>query len=435
VRAKEAQAQAAERELQHDSALLEQQVRARTAELEATNGQLNASLRQLGEAQAQLLFADRLASVGMLAAGVAHEVNNPLSFVLGNLRYARETLERRPNLSEAERVELLEALGEAFVGADRVRLIVQDLKAFSRPDDARERPVQLREVLRIAVKMAGSELRHRAQVVEQYDEAPLVRGSEARFSQVFLNLLINAAQAIAPGHPESNEVRITLGTDASGQAQVEVRDTGAGITPEDLARIFDPFFTTKPVGKGTGLGLSVCHGIVSALGGSIRVQSQPGQGTTFQVTLPAALPEAEPAVTHAGAGAALPARAQRLLVVDDEPAIGALVRRILGPHAEVTYARSGPEALALLTAAPARFSAVLCDVMMPGMTGLELHAQVARAGRGQERDFIFMTGGALTPEVQRFLDAVPNPTLQKPFGPEALLALLAAAERSPAQSA
>ncbi|MBF5041910.1 response regulator [Aggregicoccus sp. 17bor-14] len=432
VRAREAERQAVERALQHEGALLEEQVRARTAELEAANRQLCESFRQLKETQAQLLFADRLASVGMLAAGVAHEVNNPLSFVLGNLRFAREALAQGRALEEGERAELLEALGEAHVGADRVRLIVQDLKTFSRPQDARERPVDLREVLRVAVKMAGSELRHRAHVVEAYAEAPRVQGSEARLSQVFLNLLINAAQAISPGHPERHEVRIALHA-VEGGACVEVSDTGTGIAQADLARIFDPFFTTKPVGSGTGLGLSVCHGIVSALGGRIEVQSEPGRGTTFRVTLPAASPAAEdaaaspeaalPGLPAAAAAAAAPG-SQRLLVVDDEPAVGALVRRILGPHAHVTYAPSGAEALAQLASA-APFDVVLCDVMMPGMTGIELHGQVARQGFGQERAFVFMTGGALTAEVQHFLDRVPNPTLAKPFAPEPLLALLA----------
>jgi signal transduction histidine kinase len=227
--------------------------------------------------------------MGRLAAGVGHEINNPLSFILSNLRYALQELrDSGGNLSEEELGEVLSALAEASEGADRVRLIVQDLKTLSRPDDMALGPVDVEAVVRGAAKMARHELRDRARLVEECAGVPLVRANAARLGQVFLNLFINAAHAITPGRAQENEVRVVARVSAPGQVTVEVRDTGSGIPAEHLRRIFDPFFTTKPVGMGTGLGLSVCHRIITAFGGELRVESEPGRGTAFLITLPMA---------------------------------------------------------------------------------------------------------------------------------------------------
>ncbi|MBU8894595.1 sensor protein [Corallococcus sp. H22C18031201] len=240
--------------------------------------------------QAQLVVSDRLAAVGTLAAGVAHEINNPLAFVLSNLSFVATELQRLAHELPPGRVaELEEVLREATDGAHRVRHIVRDLRTFSRGDDDAVAPVQLQGVLESAITMARGELRHRARIVRDYEDVPPVEGSEGRFGQVFLNLLINAAQAIAPGAPERNEVRIRLRA-VESRVIVEVADTGAGMSPEVSARIFDPFFTTKPVGEGTGLGLSICHGIVTGFGGTISVTSEPGRGSTFRVSLPLVQP-------------------------------------------------------------------------------------------------------------------------------------------------
>ncbi|HEX8435582.1 sensor histidine kinase [Archangium sp.] len=284
-----AEAEASEREARRHQALLEGMVLARTAELGDANTRLQESLRQLQEAQEQLLFADRLASVGRLAAGVAHEINNPLAYILGNLRFAQGELRGLMGApSEEDRQELLSALGEAHEGAERVRFIVQDLKMLSRPDDMALDAVSLDTVVRSAAKMAHHEVRDRARLVHECDGVPAVRANAARLGQVFLNLFINAAHAIDPGRVGENEIRVVARIAAPGQVLVEVRDTGSGISAEHLGRIFDPFFTTKPVGVGTGLGLSVCHRIITALGGEIRVESEEGRGTAFFITLPVA---------------------------------------------------------------------------------------------------------------------------------------------------
>jgi signal transduction histidine kinase len=281
-----AEAEASEREARRYSALLEETVRTRTAELAASNARLEDSLRELQSTQKQLLLADRLASIGQLAAGVGHEINNPLAYVVGNLRFIQEELLRLQGPGEdPERQELMDALAEAREGAERVRLIVQDLKSVAREDDMALGPVDLAAVVRTAAKIAGAELRPRARVVLACEGLPPVQGNVLRLGQVFLNLLINAAHAIAPGRPEENEVRVEARPSGPGHVTLEVRDTGSGIPPEHLTRIFEPFFTTKPVGVGSGLGLSVCRGIITSLGGHIEVESEVGRGTCFRLTL------------------------------------------------------------------------------------------------------------------------------------------------------
>ncbi|WP_284667054.1 ATP-binding protein [Myxococcus sp. SDU36] len=244
--------------------------------------------------QAQLVVSDRLAAVGTLAAGVAHEINNPLAFVLSNLSFlAGELHALARELPSGRMGELEEVLREATDGAHRVRQIVRDLRTFSRGDDEVATAVNVQAVLESAITLARSELKVRAQLVRDYREVPLVEGNEGRFGQVFLNLLINAAQAIPLGNSEQHEVRLSL-RKAGDRVVIEVRDTGVGMPPEVRARIFDPFFTTKPVGEGTGLGLSICHGIVTGFGGDISVESEEGRGSTFRVSLPVAQRAKEP---------------------------------------------------------------------------------------------------------------------------------------------
>jgi two-component system, NtrC family, sensor kinase len=244
-------------------------------------------LTERKQIQARLVVADRLASVGTLAAGVAHEINNPLAFVISNLSFLSEELQAITLLLPEGRLsEVEEVLRETNEGVNRVRLIVQDLKTFSRGDEEQPTAVDLRRVIESALMLARGELRHRANVVKEVSEVPLVEGSEARFGQVVLNLLINAAHAISAGQPDKNEIRVTLRSE-SNHAIIEVKDTGCGMPREVMDRIFDPFFTTKPVGEGTGLGLSICHGIITGFGGEITANSEVGRGSTFRISLPA----------------------------------------------------------------------------------------------------------------------------------------------------
>ena len=364
--------------------------------------------------EAQLLLADRMSALGTLAAGVAHEINNPLAFILSNLTYALEELARTGTAPG----EVVRALEEAREGSVRVREIVRDLKTFSRPEEGLDEEVDLPTVVRSAMNLAQNEIRHRAQLEVDLRPVPPVSASAHRLGQVFLNLLINAAQAIPEGQADRHRIRVACRQEG-GRVVVEVSDTGAGIAEEHLHRIFEPFFTTKPVGVGTGLGLSVCHGIVTAVGGEITVESRPG-ATTFRVTLPATIAAAaaaeEPTRPRARRGRA------RVMVVDDEPMVARAIARTLSAH-EVTVLQSGAAALARLRQDPG-YDVILCDLMMPELNGMELHERLLLEAPCACERLVFMTGGAFTPQAREFLERVPNPRVDKPFEPAALRALV-----------
>jgi PAS domain S-box-containing protein len=369
-------------------------------------------------AQARLMQSDRLASVGMLAAGVAHEINNPLSYTAAALDFLHEHADRLTAASSADGAEVLEALAEAREGARRVRHVVRDLSTFSAMREDRRACVELGPIVESAIHMAANEIRHRARLVREYGAAPAVHANEGRLGQVVLNLLVNAAHAIPEGHADANEIRIVTGTDAVGRALLEVRDTGAGIPDEIADRIFDPFFTTKPPGVGTGLGLSICRNIVTGLGGEISAERRAGGGTTMRVALPPApeaAREASPPVRAVGA----PGRRGRVLVVDDEPVVATAIRRVLSPEHEVVTYTHAEDALAAITGGE-RFDAILCDLMMPNMTGMDLHASLERVAAEQAGRMIVLTGGAFTDRAREFLERVPLPRCEKPFDTQRL---------------
>jgi PAS domain S-box-containing protein len=373
--------------------------------------------------QEQLMMSDRMASIGTLAAGVAHEINNPLSAVLGNLQLATRTLQETPErLSQPEEMrEFHEALLDALEGADRVRHIVRDLKLFSRAQDEKRGPVAMERVIESTIRMAWPEIRHRAKLVKDYQPLPPVLANESRLGQVCLNLLVNAAQAIPEGHADKNEIRVSAKVDA-GQVVVEIRDTGVGMPPDVLRRVFTPFFTTKSVGVGTGLGLSICHRIISALGGEITVDSVVGKGTAFRVALPAApanaVEEPNPPIVSPPA-----ARRGRVLVVDDEPMILNIVRRILSPSHDIETVTSAGEAMERFKGG-VTFDVIICDLMMPHVTGMDLYAEILQLDAEQAKRMIFLTGGAFTPRARTFLDEVENARIEKPFDHAALRALI-----------
>jgi PAS domain S-box-containing protein len=384
--------------------------------------------------QAQLLVSERLLSVGTLAAGVAHEINNPLAAVMSSLDWVVARLSRlsesRPESDLPEVTALRDELrtldrpiGEAREAAGRMRAIVRDLKLFSRADEELIGPVALTPVLDSAARMAWNEVRHRARFVREYGELPTVQGSEARLGQVFLNLIINAAQAIPEGHAGDHEIRLSARALVPGQVVVEVHDSGSGIPADIIGRIFDPFFTTKPLGVGTGLGLAICHRIVTSMGGHIDVESQPGRGSAFRVTLASAPSGAQPH-TPAPAPALPPSEARgRVLVIDDDPALLNAIGLVLGEDHEVEALTSARRALALLSAGE-RYDAIVCDVMMPEMSGADFHSALASVHPELATEVIFLTGGAFTLHAREFLDRVPNPRLDKPFDSNSLRALV-----------
>jgi PAS domain S-box-containing protein len=372
-------------------------------------------ISQQKDAQSQLIVSDRMASVGMLAAGVAHEINNPLACILANLDYALEELK----VLGAEGVagDIAQSLHEARESGARVRQIVRDLKIFSRSDDAeRQGPVDVEAVLESSLRMAWNEIRHRARLVKDYGTVSLVRANDARLGQVFLNLMVNAAQAIPEGRAEKNEIRIATRM-IDGRVAIEVRDTGAGIAPEALAKLFTPFFTTKPVGSGTGLGLSICHRLVEAIGGEIRVQSQLGKGTTFTVLLPVTEDEEVPAVEAPVLAAA--ARRGTILVIDDEVMVGKAIQRTLRRDHDVVVVVSANLALEQIQSGQT-FDVILCDLMMPQMTGMDLHAHLLEVAPAQANRIVFLSGGAFTSSSRAFLDRISNQRIDKPFDAQQL---------------
>jgi signal transduction histidine kinase len=244
---------------------------------------------ELRQAQERLMATERMASLGTLTAGVAHEINNPLAYMLSNLNYVSEELhslvQSGERLTGPRAQDILEALGETLSGSTRVRDIVRDLRLFSRAPREHQGPMDLHTLLDSCVNIVWGELKHRGRLVKDYGDVPPLHGNESRLAQVFLNLIVNAVQALPAQASESSKIRISTRHE-DGLVMVAVHDTGKGIPEQNLCRLFEPFFTTKPAGEGTGLGLSICHGIVKAMGGRITVESQEGQGSTFRVFLP-----------------------------------------------------------------------------------------------------------------------------------------------------
>ena len=284
-------------------------------DLELRNAELAQQKRELVRLQAQMVQSEKMASLGLLAAGVAHELNNPAGFIYSNVDVLRQYVERLerclfaydeinlPN-QDAARIAEIKAeidydnilgdlgsiLSDCHLGAERIRDVVQNLRLFSRLDESEIKQVDLNEGIEATVRLLSRYYKSgRINLEREYGELPLVNCYAAQLNQVWMNLLVNAAQAI-----EDNDGTVHIRTLSDGKTvSVSVTDSGKGISPENIKRIFDPFFTTKPVGEGTGLGLSISHGIVEQHGGTIAVDNIPGKGTTFTVTLPVDIEETE----------------------------------------------------------------------------------------------------------------------------------------------
>jgi PAS domain S-box-containing protein len=363
---------------------------------------------ELRELQTRVVISDRMASVGILAAGVAHEINNPLTYLMLNLHRMRSIM--APTTEAVERMG--KKLSSAIEGAERIRKIVAGLGAYSRDEDKEDELIDVGAVLTSCVEMAGNELRFRARVRRELGEVPVVSGSSSRLHQAFLNIVVNAAQAIPVGDVDGNEIILATRTRGDGHAEVEISDTGSGIPPDVRARIFDPFVTTKPIGEGTGLGLHICHSIITSMGGEISVRDGNPRGTTFTVALPpaptrstrprqAVAPEPSP-----GAGPPM-----RLLIIDDEPAVLEALELALDDF-DVVVASDGSGALQAITSE--QFDVVLCDLMMPDVSGMDVYEGACAHDPSYEPRFVFMSGGPFTARASQFVARFPDRLIRKP---------------------
>jgi signal transduction histidine kinase len=378
------------------------------------------------ETEKQLLRAEHLASLGQLAAGAAHEINNPLAYIHGNLLLLKEQLDEQGSLPSDD---LREALEDSLAGAEQIRRIVRELKTYTRGEEEEIEDVELGDVIDAALKMADAELRHRARVERDYAGVAAVKANRTRLLQVFLNLVINAAQALDERSKETNTISI-VARPRGDRVVIEVADSGCGMTPDVLSRVTEPFFTTKPVGVGTGLGLSVAHNLITRFGGALEVASTPGAGTRVTVTLRAAAKparaepqppvDAQPPVEDGGS-----TRPARILVVDDDAAVARVVSRLLAKH-QVTVVDSGRKCIDLLAHEP-DFDLVLCDLMMPDGGGVEVYEALEASRSPMVGRIVFMSGGAFSDRARDFLDRIDNPVVDKPLSREVLNALVTSA--------
>jgi PAS domain S-box-containing protein len=354
--------------------------------------------------RAQLAHADRLASLGTMAAGVAHEINNPLTF----MGFATEELVARAGPDVAE------LAAELRQGVDRIAAIVRDLRFFGRDDDDVSGPMDLAAAIDAAERLVHHEIRPRGVLLKEYGELPAIVGIPRRIEQVFVNLLLNAVQALG----DRVDGRIRMRAEVTGErVVVSVEDNGGGIPKEHLDTIFDAFFTTRSVAGGTGLGLSICRDIVVRSGGDLVATSTLGAGTTMSVTLMRATGDVAKARAPAGPLAPETRKGpprRRVLVVDDETSIVRLLSEALGSIASVVGETNPRRALDLILAEP-DFDVIVCDVMMPGMTGIDLHERVTHERPQLASRFVFICGGTYTSRARDHLERVPNPRLTKPF--------------------
>ncbi len=357
----------------------------------------------------RLSRSNRLSALGTLAAGVAHEVNNPL----GAMSLAAEALEQLAAESipqPAAKEQALTLVRELRRNVSAISTIVKDLSAYGRDELEGEQPVALEPVVQAALRVTAHATRHAARVRCESGEPLHALGRPRRLEQVLVNLLLNAAHAFPTPDPR-NEICVGTRRLPDGRVELEVRDNGVGIPAEVLPRIFDPFFTTKPVGEGTGLGLFISHQLISQVGGELTISSTPGAGTRARVVLRAAPTAAAPPPLAAPAPAR---RGARLLLVDDSPSMLFTLKALLGERHAVTTACGAAEALALLRS-DVPFDLVLCDVMMPGVSGVELYQRLRAERPDRLARFAFMTGGASSPETARFLEQPFILRLSKPF--------------------
>jgi PAS domain S-box-containing protein len=411
--------------------------------------ELGRAYESLKHAQARLVHSGKLAAIGQIAGGVAHEVNNPATFILTNLRIMRDNVAslrrsvarlRRELVGTAVLPEATQAAVDAVLvagepetllretqemvednlaGIERITSIVRDLRTFSRIEHHDVQELKVNELVDVACSLAFPDIRHRARLIKELTRLPPVSGEPGKLAQVFTHLLLHAALGIDEGAAGENEIRVSTRTDGRFVV-VSVQDTGIPFSDAERKRLFEPFFSPAR-DHGSGLGLSLCSEIVRMHGGTIEVTSPAGAGTRFEVRLPVLRAESEPDEAEAprAFSAPPPGRRARILVIDDDPAVLRAYRRLLHARHDVVLASGGAQGLEVLARDDA-FDAVLCDVMMPEVDGPMVHEALLRRAPALADRLVFCSGGAFTPRAKEFLVSVKNPFLQKPIDASAI---------------
>ncbi len=419
----------------------------------STTGEAHLDIERIQAVQANLIERERLATVGKLAAGVAHSINNPAAYVVANLDEIRECmaplaelttlatdavrrqggelerteLERLTALARTPRVfeEIGDMLAESLEGMGRIRDIVHDLKGFSALDDEAPLPTDLSRVVETALQLAQADLKHRVSLEVQMPELPPVLGSSGRLSQVVLQLLMNALQSFDDDHKGERRVQV-IGQETDGVVALVVRDNGRGMDQATQSRIWDPFFTTHTRGA-LGLGLPICQDIIARHGGTLDVHSEAGDGTRVTVGLPSMQDSVHFSLLDQPIGDAQdPLQGASILVVDDEPAIVRCIKRLLRVAHEVHTATSGRQALELLLGGVTP-DLILCDLMMADVSGVELYDEVCEKRPELEPRILFITGGAFTDRTRAFCEEHFDRLIEKPFESKVLRDRLRAA--------
>jgi two-component system cell cycle sensor histidine kinase/response regulator CckA len=387
---------------------------------------LSRDVTELRKLQSSAIQNDRAVALGTLAASVAHEINNPLTYMLGHLGTVREHLEGMERilagLPQANRDDLSSIVGEmrrsldpVRAGTERIAGITRELRTFSRPPDEEAILVDVRSVVESVLRLVGKEVEARARLETDLRETAPVRGNATRLIQVVLNLVVNAMQALPGDRPSCDQILVAT-RDEGERVVIEVSDTGPGVPPEKRERIFEPFVTSKDVGEGTGLGLFVCRNIVRELSGSVTVEDRPGGGARFRIELPAArsrAPDATASYEPSAAAATLPGH---VLIIDDDPVVAETLRlQLVSAGYLATVEPDAARALERLAADEDGIDLAFCDLMMREMSGMDLAEALSRRSPAALGRVVFMTGGAFTPRARAFNARYAAQCVDKPF--------------------
>lgn len=425
---------------------LESRVAQRTAELREVVGDLERNRTELQAALTDLSAKERLASLGMLAATVAHEVNNPAAFIITNMEHLRGLfgllrsrvagwrglLENETSSAARHRIESIldldnldallvdteASLQDNLVGMERIRSVVDELRMFARSGERATEPLDINAVVQTASRIVRNEVRHRAELVLDLGEVTLLEGDHSRLTQVLVNLLLNSAHAITEGSANDNRIRVATYMDGD-ELVVEVEDSGSGIPQTLRSQVFEPFFTTKPAHQGTGLGLALCTQIVRDHQGVLKLERTLGQGTRMTMRFPGVSERAPEDAAKAPPSAAV--SGLRILIIDDEPALLRALARRLGRANSVDTALGGAEGLNRLEKCSA-YDIILCDIMMPEVDGVMVHQALEQRAPETLNRLVFTTGGAFTERARSFTVSSGCLVLDKPITTESLRA-------------